>query len=69
MRTEWTVINPFSNPLIQSGNELADITSIEEFAERMAEEVYRSLFENDQRITVIHFAKKKFEQRYKELIS
>ncbi len=68
MRTEWTVINPFSNPLIQSGTELADINSVEEFAERMAEEVYRSLYENDQCMTVLAFARKKFEQKYKELV-
>ena len=69
MRTEWTIINPFSNPLIQSGDELADINGVEEFALRLAEEVYRSLTENKQCATVKVFSRKKFEEHYRNLMN
>lgn len=64
----WKIINPKSNPMSESGEELANIDEVEEFAISLANEVYKSLTWSDQPATVKAFARKKFQKRYQDLM-
>lgn len=67
LRTTWSIVNPLTNPMTQTIDKLADIDEVERFALLLAEEVYRSINNNNQPNTVKAFVRRKFEERYSEL--
>lgn len=67
MKTTWDIINPVTNPLLQSGNSLADIDAVESFSENLAVEVYKSFYTSQQQHTVVVFALRKFTEKFREL--
>lgn len=62
----YVLVDPNANPLLQTA-EIPDLDLVKWYAERLAQDVYKSFMDNHQLATVRIFAAKVFERKYQEL--